>query len=96
MLENLQILQTGPATFFRDRWAESYKLNVWKVRMAPQGGEQAGPCSAGIDGVGDGMHVSAPLEAVAGFGRTHVIDFDGCKGPQPPKSTRLTFDVDVV
>ncbi len=42
MLENLQILQTGPATSFRDRWAESYKLNVWKVRIAPQGGEQAG------------------------------------------------------
>ena len=63
MLENLQILQTGPATSFRDRWAESYKLNVWKVRIAPQGRERAGQCYAGIDGVGDAMHVSAPLEA---------------------------------
>lgn len=24
------------------------------------------------------------------------IDFDGCKGPQPPKSTRLPFEADIV
>ena len=27
---------------------------------------------------------------------TQAVDFSGCGGPQPPKSTRLTFEVDVV
>jgi len=30
------------------------------------------------------------------LGLTQAVDFSGCGGSQPPKSTRLTFEMDIV